>query len=183
MPWIIISPLAIYSKCKPVLVAAVAIPFIIYSLVQTKFPWYILPVIPPLALMIGGLLSSKRVFLGAACVLTFVGLTQSRRAMATLPPEIPATARLAKIAASDSGYLMTAPDEIQDTVIFYSGRKVCTVATLNPLSYGYIKPCEGQAQHIIFTGRKRDEIEGLFTIRLVAEDQGLIYAKIVSSIR
>jgi len=179
MPWIVLSPWAIYARRKSALVAAVAIPFMTYSLVQTKFPWYILPVIPPLALMIAGLLSSKRVLLGAACVLALVGLMQSRRAIWALPPEIPASARLAKVASFDGGDLITVPEELQDTVIFYSGRKVCTVPILNPLSFGYIKPCEEQAQHIIFAGEKREEIEQRFTIRVVAEDQGIFYARIL----
>lgn len=189
MPWFLLFPVAlvlIRDRRAIVLVACSVITVAIFSTSSTKFPWYVLPAIPAIAILIGGMLvrlllpNRRKLLISAVVVFAGVGFLKLLPTIFSGPIDVPPVERLARLASKDSGVLITAPEQIQDTVIYYSDRKVCTEATLNPLSYGYIQPCRlDEPRHVIFTQRMGEKVGLLYKIRVLSEDGGVIYAEIL----
>lgn len=188
MPWFLLFPFALLlerDRRTVVLIACSVITVGFFSILSTKFPWYVLPAVPPAAILISLMLTHllqkhRRLLISAIVILAVFGFLKTFPGLLRLPSDVRPAARLATIAARDSGVLITAPEQIQDTVIYYSDRKVCTDATLNPLSYGYIQPCQlDEARHIIFTEAMRGEVESLYSIKVSREDSSVYYAEII----
>jgi 4-amino-4-deoxy-L-arabinose transferase-like glycosyltransferase len=188
MPWLLLFPFALpleRDRRAIVLIACAVITVALFSISSTKFLWYVLPAIPAIAILIGGMLASflqkhRNLTISAVVVFAVVGFLKTFPAIFRGPIDVPPVARLASLASRDAGVLITAPEQIQDTVIYYSDRKVCTDPTLNPLSYGYIQTCQlDEARHVIFTEPMRDKVGLRYKIRVLREDSGVSYAEIV----
>lgn len=184
-PWVLIALPAVLlerNRRAASLIAMAAATLILYSIASTKFPWYLLPMFPPLAIISSGFLSrlkSEPVLVAVVVLLASVGLWRSVRGLHG-PARMVPTMVLAKKAAPDAGLIMTAPEDLQDTAIFYSGRRVCTDRDLNPLSFGYIEGCKpGEARNIIFSAEARPLVESRLRVRVLAEERGIFYAEVL----
>lgn len=189
-PWVYVLPFALVfvRKRSAVLVVLAAMVLVLYTLVQTKFQWYVLPVIPAFSIVIAGFLSSvvekrsqsqRKLALLALVLMLFAGTYGVVKRLSLPRPEIEAGARLAKLAARDEGAIAAYPENLEMTVRYYSGRKLCADPVLSTLSYNERTEClPGEARHMIFRRANRTKIEGRFTIEPLLEDGDLIYAAI-----
>lgn len=190
-PWVYILPFALLLKRgrrSAILVILGLTVFILYTIVQTKFQWYILPAIPAFAIIVAGFIASSieyrsrlQLRIGAlVLILLWAGATYGiLRLVRTVDPDIQAAARLAQQATRDRGGLMTYPDHLEMTVLFYSNRKLCTDPVINKLSHHVSTECTPtELTHIILRKSDWDKIEGSFTITPLIEDGPLTYAAI-----
>lgn len=190
-PWAYLLPFAlVFSRVRRsavVLILGVTI-FVLYTFVQTKFQWYILPAIPAFAILIAGFVTGfikdrTPLQLKAGGVILIglwaFGLFGTLRIIRTVIPEMEAGARLAKQAARDSGGIIAYPETLEMTVKFYSNRKLCTEPGISKLSHSADTTCAAaEATHIILRKSDWDKIEGSFTITPLIEDGPLTYAAI-----
>lgn len=190
-PWVYILPLALVfgraRRSAVVLVLGLTV-FLLYTFVQTKFQWYILPAIPAFAIVIAGFVTgfSKnrtplQLRIGGVLLIALwtFGLFGVLRIIKTVIPEMEAGARLAGQAARDQGGIMAYPENLEMTVKFYSNRKLCTDAVISKLSHSLSTACRPtDPTHIILRKSDWDKIEASFTITPLIEDGPLTYAAI-----
>ncbi|HEX2271198.1 MAG TPA: glycosyltransferase family 39 protein [Pyrinomonadaceae bacterium] len=190
-PWVFILPFALLLKRgrrSAIVVILGLTVFILYTVVQTKFQWYILPAIPAFAIVVAGFITSfseYRTRLQRKIIaLVLIGLWAFAtygvlRLVRTVNPDIQAAARLAKQATRDRGGLMAYPEHMEMTVLFYSNRKLCTDPVISKLSHRVTTECAPtELKHIILRKSDWDKIEGSFTITPLIEDGPLTYASI-----
>jgi 4-amino-4-deoxy-L-arabinose transferase-like glycosyltransferase len=190
-PWVFILPFALLLKRgrrSAIVVILGLTVFILYSIVQTKFQWYILPAIPAFAIVVAGFIISfienrppRQLKIAAvALVLLWAFATYGvLRLVRRIDPDIQAAARLAKQATRERGGLMTYPEHLEMTVLFYSNRKLCTDPVISKLSHHVTTECSPtELTHIILRKSDWDKIEGSFTITPLIEDGPLTYAAI-----
>lgn len=190
-PWVYLLPFALIfrraSRAWVVMILGLTI-FVFYTIVQTKFQWYILPSIPAFAIVVAGFITSfienrtsLQLKIGAFVLVvlwTFAAVGVVRR-IRTVNPEIEAAARLAKQARRDRGGIMAYPEYLEMTVRFYSNRKLCTDPAFSRLSHDVSTQCAPtEATHIVLRKSDWDRIEGPFTITPLIEDGPLTYAAI-----
>ncbi len=190
-PWVYILPFALIlgraRRSAAVLILGLTV-FLLYTFVQTKFQWYILPAIPAFAIVIAGFVTgfSKnrtplQLRIGGVILIALwtFGLFGVLRINRTVIPEMEAGARLARQATRDQGGIMAYPENLEMTVKFYSNRKLCTDPVISKLSHSASTACGStDATHIILRKSDWDKIEGSFTITPLIEDGPLIYAAI-----
>lgn len=190
-PWILILPFALLLKRGRRSAVAVILGvtvFILYTIAQTKFQWYILPAIPAFAIIVAGFSASffadqsrRTLRLGAlAFILLWAFATYGvLRLVRTVDPDIEAAAHLAKQATREASGLMAYPEHLEMTVLFYSNRKLCTDPAISKLSHNVATECTTtELTHIILRKSDWDKIEGSFTITPLIEDGPLTYAAI-----
>jgi 4-amino-4-deoxy-L-arabinose transferase-like glycosyltransferase len=190
-PWVCVLPFAlIFGKAarSKVLLILAALVLCLYTLVQTKFQWYILPAVPAFAVIIAGFIvtsvetrpaAQTKLAILAFALLWFAGNAAVVSRLKLPNPEIEAGARLAKLAAHDEGGIVAYPENLEMTVRFYSGRKLCTDRVLSTLSHSALTECKpGEATHMILRKADLARIETGFRVEVLAEDGALIYAKI-----
>jgi hypothetical protein len=190
-PWAFILPFALIFSRRPRSFAVVVLGlmvFVGYTLVQTKFQWYILPAIPAFAIVTGALLTrlietATQIKLGiwALALVLLWGFAEYGviRLIKTSDLETESAARLAKLSVNDQHGIMVYPEHLGMTVMFYSGRKLCTDPVINPLSYNKAFECEPtELTHIILRTADRATVESGFTISPLREDGPLTYASI-----
>ncbi len=191
-PWVYILPFALVftrrSRSFAVIILALMV-FVLYTLVQTKFQWYILPAIPAFAIIIAGFLArllenrTELKFAIGMLVLILIwvfGAIDVVRLIRTYNPEIESAAKLARLSSQDRGGIVAYPEYLEMTVKFYSGRKLCTDPVLSKLSHNESSECEpAEATHIILRTTERTKVENSFTINPLREDGPLTYASIV----
>jgi 4-amino-4-deoxy-L-arabinose transferase-like glycosyltransferase len=190
-PWVYLLPFAlVFGRGRRSAVVSILglTVFVLYTFVQTKFQWYILPAIPAFAIVIAGFVTGftknrtpLQLRAGAVILIGLwaFGLIGTLRIIKSAIPEMEAGARLAKQAARDQGGIMAYPETLEMTVKFYSNRKLCTEPAINKLSHSAATTCAAtEATHIVLRKSDRDKIEGSFTITPLIEDGPLTYAAI-----
>ena len=190
-PWAFIFPFALIFARRPrsfVVIVLGLMVFVGYTVVQTKFQWYILPAIPAFAIVTGGFIarltenkSRLRLGIAAIAVILLWGFAELGvlRLIRTVNPEIESAARLAKLASDDSGAIIAYPEYLEMTVKFYSGRTLCTDPVISKLSHNENSECEPtEATHMILRTTDRPTVETRFTIDPRREDGPLTYASI-----
>lgn len=190
-PWVCLLPFAlIFGKAvrSKILLILAALVMCLYTLVQTKFQWYILPAVPVFSVIIAGFIVTSlktrppaqlKLSILAFALLWFTGSAAvvSRLKLPNL--EMEAGARLAKLAAHDEGGIITFPENLEMTVRFYSGRKLCTDPVLSNLSHSALTECRpGEATHMILRKDDLARIETRFGVQVLAEDGDLMYVMI-----
>jgi 4-amino-4-deoxy-L-arabinose transferase-like glycosyltransferase len=191
-PWAFMLPFALIFARRPrsfiVIVLGVLV-FAGYTLVQTKFQWYVLPAIPAFAIVTGAFLARfawnrtpTQMGIGAIALILLWGVAEFRavRLTKTIDPEIEAAARLARLSSSDRPGIIAFPEHLEMTVKFYSGRKLCTDPVLSKLSHNESSECEPtEPTHMILRTTERATVETIFIITPLREDGPLTYATIV----
>ena len=190
-PWVYILPFSLIFRRAPRSVVVIILGltvFVFYSVVQTRFQWYILPSIPAFAIIIAGFITGfterrTQLQLRIGALVLFLLWTSALLGVLTLirtvNSEIETAARLAKLAANDRGGIMVYPENLQMTVKFYSNRKLCTDPVFSKLSHTESTECAPhEATHIILRMSDRDKIESSFTITPLIEEGPLTYASI-----
>lgn len=190
-PWVYILPFALILKRgrrSAIVVILGLTVFILYTAVQTKLQWYILPAIPAFAIVVAGFVASfleyrTRFQLRIAAfvlILLWVFATYGVwKLVSSVDPDTQAAARLAKHAKREGGGLMAYPEHLEMTVLFYSNRKLCTDPVISKLSHHVTTECTpAELTHIILRKSDWDKIEGSFTITPLIEDGPLTYAAI-----
>ena len=190
-PWVFILPFALIFARRPrsyVVIVLGLMVFVGYTLVQTKFQWYILPAIPAFAIVTSGFLARLaenktrlQLGLGALAFIVLWGYAELGvlRLVRTVNPEIESAARLAKLASDDSRGIIAYPEYLEMTVKFYSGRKLCTDPVISKLSHNENSECgPTEATHMILRTADRPTVETRFTIDPLREDGPLTYASI-----
>lgn len=170
------------------LLLSLFVPLTLFSLARTKFSWYIVPILPSLAILIALFLRSLAVRLRGMCQLALAvtvmlfaaigGIETYQYARPT--PDIQAAASLAQRAAKDGGAISSAPESLGMTVLYYSNRRLCADPEISPLSYSDETKCGlNDIQSFIYADEKRTAIESRFgTIDVVARAHGLTYGVI-----
>lgn len=190
-PWVYVLPLALIFGRAPrskVLLILAALVMCLFTLVQTKFQWYILLAIPAFSVFIAGFIvksienrppTQRRLAILALALLWVAGAAAVRSRISLSNPEMEAGARLAKLGARDAGGIVAYPENLEMTVRYYSGRKLCTDPVLSTLSHTRITECRpGEATHIVLRKADRAKIEARYKVDPLAEDGPLIYAMI-----
>lgn len=188
-PWVYILPFGLIFSRRPrsfVVIVLGLMVFVLYTLVQTKFQWYILPAIPAFAIIIGGFVARlfenrQRVAIAALALIMLwcVATVGVIRLIRTYDPEIESAARLARLAAPEHGGIVAYPEHLEMTVHFYSGRKLCTDPVLSTLSHNESSECEpAEPTNIIMRTTERTKVENRFAINPLREDGPLTYASI-----
>jgi 4-amino-4-deoxy-L-arabinose transferase-like glycosyltransferase len=191
-PWslLILPSLFVWIKQRrsQTLLLSVVVPLTLFTLARTKFSWYIVPILPSLAIMIAVFLRSVAVRLRGVYQLGLVLTVMLFAAVGTLEtyqyalpiPEIQAAASLAKLAAKDGGAISSAPESLEMTVLYYSDRQLCADPEISPLSFSDETKCEfNEIQSFVFADEKRTAIESRFgTIDVIARAHGLTYGMI-----
>ncbi len=190
-PWAYVLPLSlIFSRCSQSFIVIIlgVIVFGLYTFVQTKFQWYILPAIPAFSIVTAGFFArifqhTNRMQLrigGLALIVIWVlAALGVVRLIKTYDPEIESAARLARLANQDHGGIVAYPEHLEMTVKFYSGRKLCTDPVLSKLSHNPITECESaEATHMILRTTESATVASMFTINPLREDGPLTYASI-----
>jgi 4-amino-4-deoxy-L-arabinose transferase-like glycosyltransferase len=191
-PWVYILPFGLIfswrARSLVMLVLGLSV-FVLYSLAQTKFQWYILPAIPAFAVVTAGFLtqlSENRtqrqwvIGMAAFILLWAFGSFRVVRLIKTVKPEIESAARLARMAAHEPGGIVAYPEYLEMTVRFYSGRKLCTDPVISKLSHNEITECDPtEPIHVILRTADWNTVESRFTINAVREDGPITYASIV----
>ena len=121
-PWAFILPFALIFSRRPRSFAVVVLGlmvFVGYTLVQTKFQWYILPAIPAFAIVTGALLTrlletrtQTRLGAGVIALVLLWGFAEYGviRLIKTSDMEIESAARLAKLSVNDQHGIMVYPE-------------------------------------------------------------------------
>ena len=112
--------------------------FLLYSLVPTKHPWYMVPVYPALAAV---LCSVKRIPYVLAAVLIIGAAIYCWMLDVTIPSLHPAVPGVVEQARKTTGPL-NVPIDIAPAVLFYTDRKICTDAPHH--SMGQLTRCGQQ---------------------------------------
>jgi 4-amino-4-deoxy-L-arabinose transferase-like glycosyltransferase len=190
-PWVYVLPFALIfgrtPRSKIILILA-ALVMCLYTLVQTKFQWYIVPAVPALSVIIAGFiirsmetrsLAQRRFAIFALTMLWFAGSAAVISRILLPNTDMESGARLAKLAAHEEGGIVAYPENLEMTVRFYSGRKLCTDSVLSTLSHSTLTECyPGEATHIILRTTELAKIQTRFTVEPLAEDGQLQYARI-----
>lgn len=190
-PWVYILPFALLLKrgrrSVTVLILGLTV-FVLYTIAQTKFQWYILPALPAFAIVVAGFIASvaenrtrlqRRIGAVVLIVLWTFATHGVLRRIRTVEADVETAARLAKHATRDRGGLMTYPEHLEMTVLFYSNRKLCTDPAISKLSHDVTTECTpSELTHIILRKSDWDKIEASFTITPLIEDGPLTYAAI-----
>jgi hypothetical protein len=190
-PWAYILPFSLIFAPRPrsfvVLILGLMV-FGGYTLVQTKFQWYILPALPAFAVVIGGFLASfakrktqTQFEVGLLALIILWGFAEFRtiRLIKTSDSEIESAARLAQVSNSDQGGIIAYPESLGMTVKFYSRRPLCTDSVLSKLSHNENFGCEPTGPtHMILRTADRPTVATRFTINPLLEDGPLTYASI-----
>lgn len=189
-PWVYVLPFALVfcRRRSAVLMVLPAIVLCLYTLVQTKFQWYVLPLIPAFSIVIAGFLSSvvekgshlqRKLALLALALMLFAGTYGVVKRLSLPRPEIEAVARLAKLGARNKGAIAAYPENLEMTVRYYSGRKLCADPVLSTLSHTESTEClQGEERHMIFKKADRAKVEVRFSIEPLLEDGDLMYAAV-----
>ncbi len=190
-PWVYVVPFAMIfgqTRRSRVITIMAALVMLMYSVVQTKFQWYIGPAIPAFSIIIGGFVTrfigsrpraQKRLAILALMLLWFVGTAAVISRIKRTEPEMEAGARLARLAARDQGGIVAYPENLEMTVRYYSGRKLCTDPVLSTLSHSELTECvPGEATNIILRKADLAKVETRFSVKPLAEHGALMYAKI-----
>ena len=189
-PWVYLLPLAVIfsGRRQLVLIVLAAIVLGLYTIVQTKFQWYVLPVVPAFSILIAGFLKNfiersspglRKLELTAVSVLVAAGAYAVLVQLSHTRPQMDASARLAKLAAIDGGGIGAYPETLEMTVRFYSDRKLCAEKNLSKLSFSEMTACEEQEmKHLIFDTAGSGKVYETFAVTPVVEDHGLMYAAV-----
>lgn len=190
-PWAFILPLALLFARRPrsfVVIVLGLMVFVGYTLVQTKYQWYILPAIPAFTIVTAAFLTrlaetgtQSKLVVGALALILLWGFAEFSviRLIKTSDPEIESAARLAKHSVNDKHGIIVYPEHLGMTVKFYSGRKLCTDPVINKLSHNELFECEPtELTHMILRTADRDIFESRFAIDPLREDGPLTYASI-----
>jgi 4-amino-4-deoxy-L-arabinose transferase-like glycosyltransferase len=190
-PWAFIFPFALIFARRPhsfVVIVQGLMVFVGYTLVQTKFQWYILPAIPAFAIVTGGFLAGLARYrtqvqfgIGVFALIMLWGFAEfsTIRSIKTINPEIESAARLAKLSRDSQRGIIAYPEYLQITVKFYSDRKLCTDPVISKLSHNESSECEPtEATHMILRTSDRPTVETRFTINPLREDGPVTYASI-----
>ncbi len=191
-PWVYILPFGLIFSWRArslIMLVLGLLVFVLYTLAQTRFQWYILPAIPAFAVIVAGFVtqismekSRRQTAVGALGFLLLWAFGSFRvvRLIKTVKPEIESAARLARIAADEQGGIVAYPEYLEMTVKFYSGRKLCTDPVISKLSHNEITECElTEPIHVILRTAERNTVESRFAIDPVREDGPITYASIV----
>ncbi len=90
-----------------------------------------------------------------------------------------AGARLARLAAPDKGGIVAYPENLEMTVRYYSGLKLCTDPVLSTLSHSELTECvQGEATNIIYRKADLAKVEARFSLEPLAQHEALVYARI-----
>ncbi len=190
-PWVYVLPFALIfvwkARSQVVTILALLVT-IVYTLVQTKFQWYIVPAIPAFSIIIGGFFVKSienrspaqiRLAILALALLWFGGTAAVVSRILRTEPEMESGARLAVLAAHDEGAIIAYPENLEMTVRYYSSRKLCTDPVLSTLSHSELTECRtGEATNIIVRKADLSKAESRFTVEPLAEHGALIYAKV-----
>jgi 4-amino-4-deoxy-L-arabinose transferase-like glycosyltransferase len=192
-PWIYFLPFAIVFSRKKSLVVVVlsGSVLVLYTVVQTKFQWYVLPAVPAFAILIAGFVTryadgkshgQRTVIMVVFLLLVLTGSYGVVRRLSVQRPELEAAARLAKISASNPGAIAAYPENLEMTVKYYSGRKLCADPVLSPLSYNERTACApGETKNIIFKKANLPIVARTYRTQPLFEDADLIYAVILEN--
>jgi len=125
-PFLIAGVIGIWkTRCFAVSFGLLALfVFLLYSLVPTKHPWYMVPIYPVLAAI---LCSVKRIPYVLAAVLIIGAVIYCWMLDATIPSLHPAVPGVVEQARTTTGPLKV-PIDIAPAVLFYTDRKICTDA-------------------------------------------------------
>jgi 4-amino-4-deoxy-L-arabinose transferase-like glycosyltransferase len=188
-PWVYVLPFALIfgraGRSKVILILAVLV-ICLYTLVQTKFQWYILPAVPAFSVIIAGFIiksvenrprTQLRLAILGLALLWVAGTASVISRLLLRNPDMEAAARLAKLAAHDEGGIVAYPENLEMTVKVYSGRKLCTDPVLSTLSHSPLTECRpGEATHMILRKADLVKIQTRFRVDPLAEDGTLMYA-------
>lgn len=191
-PWSLLILPSLFFRIKPggsrALLLSVLVPLTLFTVVRTKFSWYIVPILPSLAILIALFLRSVAVRLRGVYQLALVVTVMLFAAVGAVEtyqyarpiPDIQAAASLAQLAAKDGGAISSAPESLEMTVLYYSNRQLCADPEISPLSYRDETKCGlNDIQSFIYADEKRSAIESRFgTIDVVARAHGLTYGVI-----
>jgi hypothetical protein len=190
-PWVFIPSFALIFGRRPRSFAVIVLGLTVfagYTLVQTKFQWYILPAIPAFAIVTGGFLaklaenrSQLQLAIGALALVLLWGFAELGvlRLIRRVDPEIDSAARLARLSSNDQHGIIPYPERLEMPVKFYSGRKLCTDPVISKLSHNENSECEPtEPTHMILRTADRAIVERRFTINLLRENGPLTYASI-----
>lgn len=190
-PWVLLTPFAILTAARGhsrVLIVQSLLPLILFSLARTKFSWYILPIIPALAILTAQLIRHlvARVGRNAKSMVWFTvalfSILGGYEVFHQCAPDkrIEAVASLARIAASDKGAISSCPEALEMTVLYYSNRKLCADPVVSPLSFDQSRKCEpGEIRHFIFESDKKPIVESRFRLQVVKDIEGVSYGSVV----
>ena len=193
-PWVLLTPLTFIaalrqSRSMVVLIQAF-LPLVLLTLALTKFNWYIVPIIPALAILIafGVVQLIERtgpivkvlgwmlipVFVLAGAIAT-VGYSKPNK-------QIEAVTLLMPIAAKDVGAISTSPESLEMTVLYYSDRKLCADPVISPLSFRPETQCTpGEIRNFVFQKDRREFIESRFgPLRVIAESGDFAYGEVIA---
>lgn len=214
-PWCLLVPFAVVSIIRRnkteqsrswILLLLSALVFVLYTLIPTRRPWYVIPLYPALAILIAVFIGRlyhhyqsrpvyRRIVTAACLLLIMVGGSYSFISLYfNHKPEEP-VAKLSRLAQStsaddkDSLLLLSGVEPISAQIpLFYSNRSIRqTYASSRPASEDarrYVnyenlaEVAQGSARRIIL---RKDEIQRLsvdYDIRVLAEDDALAYAEI-----
>jgi 4-amino-4-deoxy-L-arabinose transferase-like glycosyltransferase len=190
-PWVYVLPFALIFgravRSKVLLILAVLV-MCLYTAVQTKFQWYIGPAIPAFSIIIGGFIArsienrpraQQKLAIVALALLWFAGTAAVFSRVSRREPEMEAGARLARLASSDKGGIVAYPENLEMTVRYYSGRKLCTDPVLSTLSHSELTECiQGEATNIIFRKADLARVSTRFKLQPLAQHEMLMYARI-----
>ncbi len=190
-PWVCILPFALIfdrSRRSRVITILAAAVLILYTLVQTKFQWYIVPAIPACSIMIAGVIGTfikkrsraQQTLAVLAVVMLWVAGTKAVISqLSRTEPDMEAACRLAKFAAQHQGGIIAYPENLEMTVRYYSARKLCTDSVLSALSHSELTECgQGEATNIILRSADLAKVQTRFKVEPLVADGALMYAKI-----
>lgn len=190
-PWVLSLPFAILTALRrhsKALIVQSLLPLLLFSFARTKFPWYILPAIPALAILTAQLIQYLIAHTGThvkhlawltVVLFSIVGAIQVVDHCAP-NKKMQIVAALARVAARDEGAISSCPEALEMTVLYYSNRKLCTDPVVSPLTFNPLTKCEpGEIRHFIFETAKKPIIESRFRLQVLREDQGISYAAVI----
>lgn len=193
-PWAYLLPFAVVFEARRrrplVLVIFSTLVVLIYTAVTTKFQWYILPAIPGFSIVIGGFLAGvlpklrpvvRQLVYVAVGGLFIAGLARS--VVYSLPGrEMESASRLARSASADPGPITTYPNDLEMTVLFYSGRRLCAHPRPVALAHsGNAKCDEVLPRNIIFRTSDLSRIESFYEVVIKSVDGDLRYAEVLGA--
>jgi len=193
-PWVLLMPLifagVLGRRGSIVLLIQALLPLVLFSLARTKFSWYIVPILPALAILVAFgtarfIERSGLIFKRLAWIL--IGLFALTGALAvysyTKPNKrIEAVVALMPIAAKDGGAISTSPESLEMTVLYYTNRKLCSDPVVSPLAVRPETKCEQrEIRNFVFEKDRRELIESRFgPLRVVAESGDMVYGEVIT---
>lgn len=110
--------------------------FALYTVVPTKHPWYVVPIYPVLVLLLCSVKNVSRVLASVLVLCAGAYCVMLDRSIPTLHPDVPA----AIVNAGANPGPVDVPISIAPAVLFYTDKKICTVAPHH--SMGSLTQCQ-----------------------------------------